>query len=396
MRMSSLFNPLILLTLQTLAALLLVDSNYSSDLRYILFVAVPFIIYLIFYPIINLNRGKATESGQVNIFTPAQVRFSLFLIVLITLCNIWLISGILPFYGGLIPALSSMGSSEIATILQQKGPEDLRKLIFVNYFLTVTVVPLALSNLKFKNAIIFICLLICFFFSSLYGARTLFIEPLLALVIVKSTEVSMTPRRVSVFLLALVAAIFGMSYLQAIRFGKDSVLEGLDVLKNYYTISLNQGANIIANDVQREPFYWTLSSLFRIPVITSIFGFRSVYEGLIGPLPIQDRADDFSYVASLGADPRYNTLGIYAYMQLDAGILGILLLIFVFLFSGIIYREFYKGKQIGFLLFPAVFALILDQLRTFSIFSSRMPYFIIIAIIIYLVGQIGGHRRYEK
>jgi hypothetical protein len=198
-------------------------------------------------------------------------------------------------------------------------------------------------------------------------------------------------------MLFLAVSIFiGMSYLQAIRFGERGIIKGSEILLKYYTISLNQGANIIVGDLQREPLYWTFSSLFGLPIINNLLGFRAVYEGLFGSLPIQSREDDFNYVAALGADPGYNTLGIYAYMQLDAGLFGILLILLVFIISSYLYNLFYQGSQMGILLFPAAYILLLDQLRTAGMFSARMPYFFIAAVTIYCIGRVSVVRRVDE
>ncbi|MFB0641317.1 hypothetical protein [Deinococcus radiodurans] len=350
-----------------------------------------------YYTVWFYIRKPSKLSNMRNVgFSRAQEIFGVGMIIGISVCNIWLISNIVPYYGGVGGALNNMGAADIVTFLQRDGPDNIRKLIFVNFFLPVVVVPVILMKRKEKYIILALGLGITFFLASLYGARTLFLEPLLSCIIVLCTRVSLSARKIASMLFLAVSIFIGMSYLQAIRFGERGIIKGSEILLKYYTISLNQGANIIVGDLQREPLYWTFSSLFGLPIINNLLGFRAVYEGLFGSLPIQSREDDFNYVAALGADPGYNTLGIYAYMQLDAGLFGILLILLVFIISSYLYNLFYQGSQMGILLFPAAYILLLDQLRTAGMFSARMPYFFIAAVTIYCIGRVSVVRRVDE
>lgn len=382
---SSLFNPLILLSIQTLLALIMVPSAHSRSLLYIFQVVAPYMLFLLYYIITAkiIHRGRRFNKPSFNYY---QKIVSGSMVVLASLVNLWLIFQMLPFYGGVQGAISNAGAAEIATYLQQRGPNSIREPIIFNYLLTVSLIPIIFFRSRIRFIIIPLALLLSFVAASLYGARTLFIEPLLSIVIVKSLYLRTSFKNILTTLTLISAVLMGMFYLQSIRSGGRGFADGAEVLYKYYSISLIQGSTVIVNDMQKEPLFWTLSSLFGIPVISKIFGFSSVYEGIFGSLPITTREDAFDYVSNLGADPNFNTLGIYAYTYLDAGSFGILLLFLIFSIGGVAYVYFRKGHQLGIILFPAIFLMMADQLRTASIFSARMPYFIIFALIIYITG----------
>ncbi|GAA5514074.1 hypothetical protein Dcar01_02825 [Deinococcus carri] len=393
--MGFIFNPLILISFQSALAILLTNNGAVSEVNYLFYVLCPLLLYLIYYIVMNKVFPAARSNASTNKFSNAQVCASYIIILLIVISDLWIIVRIIPFYGGLYEAIHKFGSTDVVTYLQRQGPLSIRQLIIINFFLPVFIIPLIMSGYKLtKYLFIFFCLIVVLMAGGLYGARTLFLEPLIVSVIIYCLGIRKSSRAIMLMVSGLAVLIAGMSFLQASRFNARGIDEGSRILLNYYSISLNQGAKVVVNDETRQPLYWTLSSTFNLPIISKLIGTKTVYEGIFGKIPINTREDDFNYVKELGGDPAYNTLGIYAYTYLDAGIWGVFILLLTFIYSDFLYRLYMRGSVMGILLFPTIYVLLLDQLRTAGLFSARAPYFLLSALCLYFLGKLTKRGRY--
>ena len=305
--------------------------------------------------------------------------------MIIFVSNIKVLIDIVAIYGGLVNAVKYFGDTLLVTKVQQGMSSTTALLLSLNYFLPVLIVPIIIKRKTIEVLLIlFFPLVMLFILSSLCGTRIIFIDVFVSWLVVKSLTTNLNfPRFLKFFSITLVA-IACLSYLQAAR--KDSnLIDGFNELGKYYSISLSNGAQIIKNGDRGQPLYWTLRSTFSVPIISQLMGTQLVYEGLYGEVPIRNRRDDFEYVKNLGIDPNYNTLGIYGYSFLDMGVWSVLLLTIYYMLLFLVYRIYLNGGLFGLLFYPVSYSLVIDQLRTNGIFSTRVSYFMAASLVIYLL-----------
>ncbi|WP_156103480.1 hypothetical protein [Deinococcus sp. YIM 77859] len=385
-----LFNPALIIALQSILALVLIWHQASSDPGYIIFVILPLIIYLLYHTVIQRVQLSRTsfDATPNDYFLPASYYFCALLICFITVLNAFAILNLVVYYGGISRAVDMLGSQSIVTELQANLPRYMTYIMGANYALPVLIAPVLLRRVGFGSLIlILVSSVFATIFGSLLASRIIFIDIIVSIIVITSLKYRLSIRSAVILLLFILLSFLGLVYLQASRIDSDWK-KGLETLTKYYSVSILNGFNVISHNQQGQTLYWTLRSTFDIPFVSQALGTESVYEGLFGHIPIKTRRDDFSYAAKLGADPRYNTFGIYGYSFLDAGMWGMMILLASYVIVSILYRDYRRLGRIGIMLFPPMYSLVLDQLRTNSIYSSRAPFFIITAVVIYLFDKI--------
>lgn len=381
------FNPLWLALLLSLLAVTLVDLRARTNPAYLLLVLAPVILYALYASVEGRVMSRVTPPRKV-LFPLPVVWLCAGVVTLITLSNLQMLLHFVALYGGWNRALGQLGATAFVNEIQQNSLSPIALFVQVNYLLPVFLVPLAGYSARWRWVLLGPALLVLLFASGLSGTRVLFLDALITVVMVLALGVRLRPRLLLIGGAALLALVGLFAVLQSVRSNGQDISDGMDVLGNYYRISLQQGANVVLADQTRQPLYWTLRSTFSVPLVSQLLGTVPVYESVFGHLPIKRRSDDFEYVKSLGADPRYNTLGIYGYSFLDAGLWGLFIVAFSYLILHLLYRAYLSGNLFGVLLFPPFYALFLDQLRTNSIYSVRMPFFVLCAMFLFVISRL--------
>ncbi|WP_146009544.1 hypothetical protein [Deinococcus planocerae] len=381
------FNPIWIIGLQTVLALILIWGKPSFTLAYVVLVSIPAIVYLV-YALIWERLASRFRVSASTVFGSLVWKASIVLIVMVSLGNIFLIGQLVELYGGLTNAIANFGRTQFIIDVQYNAPRTVGYLISLNYILPVAVVPLVLhKGIRLSLLMLALPVLLLFAASNLYGARILFLDTLVSIILTSALLSRLRVRLLMGLLISGVLLIVGVAGLQAARYG-DNLGRGFEEMGKYYSISLSHGSTIVSQNRTGQPLYWTLRSTFGVPLLSEVFGTQAVYEGVFGHIPIKSREDDFAYAARLGVDPRYNTFSIYGYSFLDLGVWGLFVVLFSYLSLHYMYSLYISMNPWGVLLYPALYALLLDQLRTNSIFSTRVVYFIITTIILMFVHKI--------
>lgn len=392
------FHPIWLVIFQTILALVFVWDSRNFTWAYAMIVLVPAVLYLLYafvtYKIKRLTPVKIEEVWEK--FGKAEVRLSVLVIFIISLGNILLIYELIDIYGGLSESINGFGSASKLSAVQFNTPRLISYLITLNYLLPVFIVPILMKRgLLPKLLLLIIILPLSFIGSGLFGARILFLDVATSTLLIISLTKKFRTRALMVMLIAVSILLCGLATLQANRSNLD-LKGGFEQLGKYYSISLNHGATVVKHNNTQQPLYWTTRSLFGIPIISDVVGFQTVYEGVFGEIPIKDRRDDFNYAAKLGVDPTYNTFSIYGYSFIDAGMFSIVIIFISYIIMHQLYAYYISGKLFGLLLYPGFYCLLLDQLRTNSVFSSRAPFFVLAALAVIVCRLIAREGRRER
>lgn len=384
------FDPRWIIILQSILAIVLVESRQLS-LAYILVVLLPALVLILYSLVINKLWDNKTLVSHISV-SNVVVNLSIVLIFFIALANLLVLNNIVGIYGGINRAIDDFGSIPAVTKVQRNITSFYSLLFTFNYFLTVLIIPVILG-LRAKKAVLVLSLpiFLLFLVTTLYGARVLFIDVLVSTALSLSLLSSYKTSKLIKYFIAIVFSIFGLASLQAAR-ENNNLSHGFSTIGSYFSVSISNGARVINNNNVKQPLYWTLRPTFSLPFVSKALGTESVYEGIFGKIPIKSREDDFSYAVSLGANANYNTFGIYGYSFLDAGMWSIFLLCFSYLFIFIIYKLYINLNLFGVIIFPGMYSLLLDQLRTNSIFSIRSVYFIAMSLFLYWLHYVTIHK----
>jgi oligosaccharide repeat unit polymerase len=374
------FNPVWLIGFQTIVALIFIANSKVFTWSYVAIVVIPAILGFI-YIFLWRSVSQKTPSDQNDHLSSNIWMVSLLMLVVVCLINVFIIFDLIGMYGGIPQAIRNFGSIPAVTAIQRNAPNSLNLLLTFNYFLPVIIVPLVLHfRLRICLLILFVPFLLLFLVASMYGARILLFDSLMALVIARALLHPFKPKLLVAFASFGIAMLVGLASLQAAR-NQNNLGTGFNEIGKYYSYSLYNGAIIVAHNRVGQPLYWTLRSSFSVPLISKIIGAEAVYEGLFGKIPIKSRKDDFDYAANLGADPRYNTFSIFGYSFLDLGIWGMFIILFSYIIVYYLYRLYIGAQTLGLLLYPSMYILLFDQLRTNSIFSIRSVYFVMVSAV---------------
>lgn len=387
---ASVFNPAWAIILQTVLAILLISGNKSFTWLYLIFISVPAIIYIL-YAVLWSRLSGAAHTLDSSPFNAWVWKTSVLLLLLVSVGNVLLVLQLVEFYGGLSSTVKNFGRTQFIIDVQYNAPKIVSYLIGLNYIVPVAIVPVILrKGVKTSLIILALPVLLLVVASNLYGARILFLDTFISFALTAALLYHVRLKLIigSTFLCVLL--IFSVAGLQAARYG-DNITRGFEEVAKYYSVSLNHGAIIISQNRTGQPMYWTLRSTFSVPFLSDVIGTQIVYESIFGRIPIKSREDDFAYAARLGVDPRYNTFSIYGYSFLDLGLWGLLIVLFSYLFVHYVYSLYMRGMPFGILLYPSFYALLLDQLRTNSIFSTRAIYFLITTAILMAVHIISSN-----
>lgn len=377
-----LFNPIYLIIILSLSALLITTTAGELTTAYGLIVLGPVLLYLLYYYLSKFFKLKYSHSLNMISFGNIVILTCQTYIYLTIFINLLMIINTINYYGGFDSAINNFGATHFVNRLQMQGSPINTYTILINYMCPVFLIPLIIKRWSTANKLIIPILLIFTFISmGLYGARIIFLDLIFAILITQSFKLKINAGYLTLGFIFLVVLITMMSYLQSTR-TNISPQKGLEEIGKYYSVSTIQGARIIKNDTQGQPLYWMTKPLFGIPVFSSLTGIQGVYEGIFGKVPIKSRKDDFAYAEELGADPRYNTLSLYGYLFLDLGMMSILIIFIIYILLDYTYYLFLRQNIIGLLLFPSLYNLTSDQLRTVSIYANRTPFIITAAIII--------------
>lgn len=393
-----LFNPILLLVFQTVIALIVVSSGEMLSSAYFVITVLPIGFAVLTSALLRVKSPKLYTVKQNIYIDSALYPYIVGLIIIISLFNLSGIAFLVNYYGGIQNALSNAGSQSIVTSLQEKLPKNISYISMLNYILPVLMSAVIISRVTvFGWFSLSAAMALSFIFGSLLGSRIIFLDIIvcLALLIIRTKVLNFkTIVRIG-FLVSVLLSL--LVYSQVSRIDSKSTIQGANVLRSYYSESILNGARVIERESRGQTLFWTLRPIFSIPVLSKIVGTREVYEGLFGSLPIKSRRDDFTYAAALGADPRFNTFGIFGYSYLDAGVWAVFIIVLVYITLTTLYTRFMLGRIDALLLYPIFYSLTLDQLRTNGIFSLRIAFCIIFAFLILLANRlIGDLRRNRK
>lgn len=391
MNFKSIYNPVFLISLQTLLIIYITSSSGLFTGFYPVLIIFPLLVLLCIGIIFSKLLRKRNDYIEFSKITVGVCYFS---IAFIGIVNIILFNKLFEFYGSYGELIRLFGDTNVVTVIQRSGRNDINILLIFNYFLPILIVPIAFTRSKLSSGFIILSLIIIFLVSGMYGARILFIDSLLAFILSRTYFTKLSFKSAIIALAIGVIGVVGLINLQALRSDGNNFSKGSQSLLKYYSVSVEQGARIVDRNTTKQPLYWTLRPLFGIPFITNAIGFTQVYEGLFGRLPIKDRQDDFEYVKRIGGDPQYNTLSVYGYSFLDSGVWSVVIITLSYIIIAYIFLLYKNGNMFGLLLFPSIISLTSDQLRTNGIFSSRVVFFVIIAIILILLDGIA--KSYER
>ncbi len=384
------FNPVWIIVIQTLFALAIVSGSKYFSLNYVYFVLTPAVIYYLFS--MNLKYLRKPLQRQYRFSSEAYI-FASSIIILVLISNLMLSYILIGLYGGLGSVISNLGSTNKIVEIQFNSPKLVSQLIALNYFMPIVVVPIVLNNSVRKAfTLLLIPLLTLLIVAILFGARILFIDVLVAILIVRSLVYGFSLKNFVKFTYFVIGILLCVVVVQSVR-QKSSLMDGIIGIEKYYSVSLEHGALVISREETAQPLYWTLRSVFSVPYLSSGLGTKTVYEGIFGKIPLVTRGDDFTYAAKLGADPNFNTFSIYGYSFLDLGYWGVIIILGSYLIIQYLYVIFLSGTTFGLLLFPSMYVLLIDQLRTNSIFSLRAAFFIIASVIISIIAYLFDKKR---
>jgi len=384
------FNPIYIISLQSLLAAILLYSRSYFDIGYYFIVLSPMLAYLpLSVSLTLLYAGKIRS----DIFISELIyKVTIILILIVSAFNVLLVYNLVESYGGIESAIANAGETYYIVRIQFNPPRIVSALISFNYIMPVLVVIVAIKNKILSNlTVLLFPVILLLIVGVLFGARILVIDVIVSYAVAKSMKMGLNYKSVSTLIVSGVLAVLCLSAFQAYR-ERESLDYGLRIVGDYYARSVQNGSQVFESNARSSPMYWSLRPLLSVPYASDIIGVRDLYEELFGKIPISSREDDFKYAEAIGVDPNFNTFSMYGYSILDAGSMGVFIILFAYFLLQIVYFGLLSGNFLCVLLFPPLYALAIDQLRTNGIFSPRVVFFILIALILAAIKFVESNR----
>ncbi|MDU7147860.1 MAG: O-antigen polymerase [Clostridium sp.] len=402
--MANITNPIYLITIIYIVSVSSIFINheikYLNWQRIFLYITIPYVIYVLIYKFTShKGRIKIKNDEKYNeIYISNRVYILNFIVSII--CFLLILNGIIYIISlfGIQNVIKGVTKLEFIQMIQQNNDKKISLAILASNILPITntvLIKRIVNNNKAKRTIYGIVLSMCvlgvFIFSNLIGARVLFLYSIFGCFYIVFCNKKLNVRNLLKILFVVLAFMGVILFMQVNKtIDEDNKLNvAKENLVNYYAKSIDNAVYIIDNDYKRLNFgYWAIKPVLNIPIISSTFNLKEIYERYISNIPIKNREDDFFYVRNLGIDPEYNTISIYGYSYVDFGFYGFIMIVLQYLILQHSYYSYLKRDNVSIYMFPILYCSFLDSIRNYGLINDRVILCILIIFLYRIVNKV--------
>lgn len=397
MKIKSLISPTKIILVQYIILIIILKAYDLQGLifnekKIINYITKPICIYIVIVLLVKLFDISLKKNNKREL-NKSTLKFCEIIVNISSLINIIAILDLIFKYGGVVTFIKKIIFSDLPYLLQRNPTELIGKSVMMLNISMLCLVLILLNRklyLKRKLKLITLPLIFStFVLAIVVSMRVLIINMLIPILIIKFSDVKFNIKNLFKIIIIFIIGISFILGMQIVKSNVKNFREASKIVTDYYGKSIYNAYYVIDHNIYgNNPLYWTYRPMFNISGISKIFKIKDKYERKYGPVPINNRDDDFSYVANMGLDARYNTFSLIGYSFLDMGDKGYILILIAFLVFLFLYIGYKNGNIIMTAMYLCAINLMIDQLRTNSIYSIQFIYLVIIGVTIFIFDKI--------